>query len=358
MTNKLLYNIVFERFVQAKKELIREGYHKNSLDKVDFNEVFSKTKHQLQEAKIKSLMRENQMLRRKLYESSYRAGGQGSQYQGNAPGSETLWNGISNIMSPFSVTAMADKVARQLVKQNILQDDDDISKFKIKYIGFRKKGLKNDEAIGKAMSELEAQNAPTPQTLAESKRRRLQKEGMFDMFGKKGGQQAPTQQREPKQVWLETLTKVFGSDFVNQNLSKMDDKSLSDFFKPINNLFIEGGGGPIFSGLMDVLERTDGVNFKNLNQDYFRPLSSQLMLLNQFMNLFKIIETKFGNMENTMITSLYKSNVTNPTQKEVLSQLVKKSKESGQPISKVLDLISTYAKPTSQNLAESKRRKY
>lgn len=170
MTNKQLYNIVFERFVQAKKELIREGYHKTSVDKVDFNEVFNGTKHALQEAKIKSLMRENQMLKRKLSESSYSAAGQGGQFQGDAPGSETLWNGISNIMSPFSVTAMADKVARQLVKQNMLQDDDDISKFKIKYIGFRRKGLKNDEAIGKAMSELKAQNAPT--SLAENKRRR------------------------------------------------------------------------------------------------------------------------------------------------------------------------------------------
>jgi hypothetical protein len=241
MTNKQLYNLVFENFVQAKRELIKEGYRKESFKDVDFNEVFGRTKSVMQEEKIKSLKRENEMLKKKL-----------------------------------------------------------------------------------------------------------QKEGLFDMFGKK--QQSQTQQREPKQVWLEGLTKVFGSNFVNQYLSKMDDKSLSDFYKPINNLFLEGGGGPIFGALMDVLGRTDGINFKNLNQDELRPLSSQLMLLNQFMNLFKIIETKFGSMSNTMITSLYKSNVTNPTQKEVLSQLVKKSKESGKPISEVLGLISTYAKPNSQNI--------
>ena len=52
------------------------------------------------------------------------------------------------------------------------------------------------------------------------------------------------------------------------------------------------------------------------------------MLLNQFMNLFKIIETKFGNMGNTMITSLYKSNVTNPTQKEALSQELLKNEDA------------------------------
>ena len=34
--NKQLYNIIFENFVQAKRELIKEGYRKASLDEVDF----------------------------------------------------------------------------------------------------------------------------------------------------------------------------------------------------------------------------------------------------------------------------------------------------------------------------------
>ena len=44
MTNKQLYNLVFENYVQAKKELIREGYLKNYLNQVDFNEIFDQTK--------------------------------------------------------------------------------------------------------------------------------------------------------------------------------------------------------------------------------------------------------------------------------------------------------------------------
>jgi len=358
MTNKQLYNIVFERFVQAKKELIREGYRKTSLDKVDFNEVFSKTKHQLQEAKIQSLMRENEMLRRKVYESSYRAAGMGNQTGGaGSKGFGRFMNkmGADVFKHKGSIATIEaeklDKVFDKMAMEYNTSKQGLVDAFEIKMIENLENGMSKNEAIKSAMADMGG-------TLAESRRRRLQKEGLFDMFGKKGGQQAPIQQREPKQVWLEGLTKVFGSDFVKQNLSKMDDKSLSDFFKPINNLFIEGGTESFWGSLKSILERTDGVNFKNLNQDYFRPLSSQLMLLNQFMNLFKIIETRFGNIKDTTITSLYKSNVTNPTQKEVLSQLVKKSKQSGRPISEVLGLIYTYAKPSPQNLAENKRRRY
>jgi hypothetical protein len=66
MTNKQLYNLVFENFVQAKRELIKEGYRKESLQEIDFNEVFSKTKNKMLEEKMKSLQRENQMLKKKV----------------------------------------------------------------------------------------------------------------------------------------------------------------------------------------------------------------------------------------------------------------------------------------------------
>jgi len=72
MTNKQLYNLVFENFVQAKRELIKEGYRKASLDDVDFNEVFSQTKHKMLESKLQSLQRENEMLKRQLSESNRR----------------------------------------------------------------------------------------------------------------------------------------------------------------------------------------------------------------------------------------------------------------------------------------------
>jgi len=66
MTNKQLYNLVFENFVQAKRELIKEGYRKESLQEIDFNEVFSKTKNKMLEEKMKSLQRENEMLKKKV----------------------------------------------------------------------------------------------------------------------------------------------------------------------------------------------------------------------------------------------------------------------------------------------------
>jgi hypothetical protein len=67
MTNKQLYNLVFENFVQAKRELLREGYIKREdLNEVDFNDIFEQTKKKMLEEKLKSLQRENEMLKEKL----------------------------------------------------------------------------------------------------------------------------------------------------------------------------------------------------------------------------------------------------------------------------------------------------
>lgn len=86
MTNKQLYNLVFENFVQAKKELFKEGYTKRHLDNVDFNEIFDQTKKKMLEEKLKSLQKENEMLRRQLGKQkslkeagSMRAAGMGKQ---------------------------------------------------------------------------------------------------------------------------------------------------------------------------------------------------------------------------------------------------------------------------------------
>lgn len=166
MTNKQLYNIIFENFVQAKRELIKEGYQKKSVNEVDFNEVFNQTKHQLQEAKIQSLQRENQMLKRKLQESMYSAAGQGSQYQGGGAGSKTFGKLMTKAASPFSKTAKADVITDRMIEKGMLSDNDDISKFTIKVKGFLDSGMKPSLAAKKAMGELKSQS------LAESKRRR------------------------------------------------------------------------------------------------------------------------------------------------------------------------------------------
>ena len=73
MTNKQLYNLVFENYIQAKKELIREGYLKREeSNKIDFNEIFSATKGEMQKKKIEKLQRENQMLKEKLSQKQIR----------------------------------------------------------------------------------------------------------------------------------------------------------------------------------------------------------------------------------------------------------------------------------------------
>ncbi len=174
MTNKQLYNLVFENFVQAKRELIREGYTKKHLDEVDFNEIFDQTKKKMLEEKLKSLQRENEMLKNKLSErrglkeaGSMSAAGQGSQFQGGGAGSETVGKLMSKVASPFSKTAKADVITDRMVDNGVLSDSQDISKFRIKVTGYLKSGLSASEATRKALSELKAQT-----TLSENKKRR------------------------------------------------------------------------------------------------------------------------------------------------------------------------------------------
>jgi hypothetical protein len=173
MTNKQLYNLVFENFVQAKRELIREGYLKKT-DDVDFNDVFNKTKHKLAEEKIKSLQRENEMLKEKLSKmknlreaGSYSAAGQGGQFQGNAPGSEGLWNFITSIFAKFNLSRNAildDEIKRMLKNNQIDSSTANIIRDKIEY------GIKTGKItrgnIRDAIKKL------IPQTLSESKKRR------------------------------------------------------------------------------------------------------------------------------------------------------------------------------------------
>ncbi len=173
MKEREFKKLVFENFIQAKKELIREGYIKRN-DNLNFEEVFSETKKRVLEERVKSLQRENEMLKKQLKRKglqeagSMSAAGQGGAFQGNAPGSEGLWNFITKVSAKLgSTTAKADVIAKQLERTGELQDSDDISKFKIKFITFRKKGFDDLEATEQALKELKAQSS-----LAENRRRR------------------------------------------------------------------------------------------------------------------------------------------------------------------------------------------
>jgi hypothetical protein len=183
MTNKELYNIVFEKFVQAKKELIREGYRKTSLDEVDFNEVFNKTKHQLREAKIQSLMRENKMLKNKLKKEGLM---DNISRTGNSEvggfGSEKFGTGMDRVGAFFGHKgSKAELAASELenTKDNEglsffdkMMDiyprtgkDGLISLFKIKMNTNLKSGMSKDEAKRKVMADMGG-------TLSENRRRR------------------------------------------------------------------------------------------------------------------------------------------------------------------------------------------
>ncbi len=172
MTRKELYNIIFENFVQAKRELIREGYQKSKLESVDFNEVFNKTKHKMLEEKVSSLKRENEMLKRKLSQRKDldEATGFMSSFggpTGGGAGSKTFGKMMTKAASPFSKTAKADIITDRMIEKGLLSDSDDISKFTIKVKGFLDSGMKPSVAAKKAMDELKSQS-----TLGESRRRR------------------------------------------------------------------------------------------------------------------------------------------------------------------------------------------
>jgi hypothetical protein len=173
MTNKQLYNLVFENFVQAKRELIKEGYTKKHLEEVDFNEIFDQTKRKMLEEKVKSLKRENEMLKSKLAKKELRkeglmgSMGSTSKYETGGAGSETVGNWMTKAAAPFSKTAKADVITDRMIDNGVLSDNQDISKFRIKVTGYLKSGLSASEATRKALGEIKAQTS-----LNENKRKR------------------------------------------------------------------------------------------------------------------------------------------------------------------------------------------
>ena len=147
MTNKQLYNLVFENFVQAKRELIREGYLKKNLDEVDFNEIFDQTKKRMLEEKVKSLQRENEMLKRQLGKKQFKNEGiiSGQAGKGSSGSYRMINTGFRKIGKFFGnpIDKLND-VAMQLNK------DSEKYRFLLKYIS--DKTLDSDVKIAKAIT--------------------------------------------------------------------------------------------------------------------------------------------------------------------------------------------------------------
>jgi hypothetical protein len=188
MTNKQLYNLVFENYIQAKRELIREGYLKTEESKnIDFNEIFSRTKGAMQEKKIEKLQRENQMLKEKLSQKQIRkesiVSGQGGVGSSGGAGTQ----GFGNLMNRVGASVFKDKGSMAELAANELVNSKDssgssffdrmmdiyprtgkaglISLFKIKMTSNLKNGMSKDEAKRKAMADMD-------DTLVENRRRR------------------------------------------------------------------------------------------------------------------------------------------------------------------------------------------
>jgi hypothetical protein len=151
MTNKQLYNIIFENFIQAKRELIREGYlKKEESNKIDFNEIFDKTKGEMQKKKIEKLQRENQMLREKLSQKQLKkeavVGPQGGMGSG---GSRLIDKPLRKLGKFFgNPTDKLTDVAMQLNKNS------DDYRILLSYIS--NGTLNNDAKIAKAITFIDA----------------------------------------------------------------------------------------------------------------------------------------------------------------------------------------------------------
>jgi hypothetical protein len=186
MTNKQLYNLVFENFVQAKRELIREGYRKRHLDEVDFNEIFDQTKKRMLEEKLKSLQRENEMLKEKLYQKQIRkeavVGPQGGKGSG---GSRLLDKPFRKLGKFFgnpmdTLTDIAEQLGKNsdnyryllsFISDKTLDTDAKIAKAITFLDSARRKGLAND-SLDRGIQAIGTGNQP--------------EEGIFENFKRKG----------------------------------------------------------------------------------------------------------------------------------------------------------------------------
>ena len=169
MTNKQLYNLVFENYIQAKKELIKEGYRKEKFENIDFNEVFSRTKSVMQEERIKSLQRENEMLKKKLKKESLMGSMSGTGgYETGGAGSEGFWDFLTKVGAMAgSITAKVDIVTKRLIKSGKIQSLDS-DRFRLNLMNNLKQNMDFQKAVLSALRKVGARNS----VMAESKRKR------------------------------------------------------------------------------------------------------------------------------------------------------------------------------------------
>jgi hypothetical protein len=177
MKEREFKKLVFENFVQAKKELIREGYIKRS-DNLNFEDVFSETKKRVLEERVKSLQKENQMLKKQLRgkgleEGEDSSGGKlGAKFQQGSKGLDWLFDFIDNVLAKYGNMGSKISVIKRTMKaKKVIESDRDLNQFGMKLQTKLEDGLPMKKAILSALRQMGIRT-PEIQTLAENRRRR------------------------------------------------------------------------------------------------------------------------------------------------------------------------------------------
>ncbi len=169
MTNKQLYNLVFENFVQAKRELLREGYLKREdSKKLDFNDIFEQTKKKMLEEKVKTLQRENEMLKKKSLKEDETGTKLGAKYQQGSKLMDWLFDLIDKgLAAGGNRDSLLSVIEKGLIKSGKLSDGLEASVF-TRNLAPKLGRMSLTKAVLEALRETGVRG----ETLNESKKRR------------------------------------------------------------------------------------------------------------------------------------------------------------------------------------------
>jgi hypothetical protein len=178
MKEREFKKLVFENFVQAKKELIREGYIKRS-DNLNFEDVFSETKKRVLEERVKSLQRENQMLKKQIKRKGLREAGEdssggklGAKFQQGSKALDGVFDFIDDVLAKYGNMGSKISVIKRAMKaKKVIESDRDLNQFGMKLQTKLEDGLPMKKAILSALRQMGIRT-PEIQTLAENRRRR------------------------------------------------------------------------------------------------------------------------------------------------------------------------------------------
>jgi len=171
MKEREFKKLVFENFVQAKKELIREGYLKKN-ENLNFEDVFSETKKRVLEERVKSLQRENQMLKKQMGLQEAGVSNPTGYGERGSDAMDGVFDFIDNVLAKYGNTGSKISVIKRAMKaKKVIESDRDLEQFGLILQRKMKEGFPMKKAILSALRQMGIRN-PEPKTLAENRRRR------------------------------------------------------------------------------------------------------------------------------------------------------------------------------------------